>query len=106
MMEIVYGTVLLSCAWKSALFGVLLAVLFPLIRRWREAAELARLDFRLGLALSAGGAFGVLDLLLFCVADGFPPRIVQSALAALLVAATAGTVLIWRQARPGAGLKA
>jgi hypothetical protein len=96
MMEIVYGPVLLSCAVQSIAFGLIFAWMHPfLMRRFFGVPAMIRAG-RAGLALLSGGLFGLGHLALVCSADGFPPRIIQSAAVALVAAAVSGTALLAR----------
>lgn len=99
MMEIAFGPVIVACAAKSLAFGLLFAVLFPLVERrlapGRRATSIGR---RLGLGLLGGGLFGLAHLTIVCAADGFPPRIIQSAAVALALLALSGFGLVRRQA--------
>jgi hypothetical protein len=94
-MEIVYGPVLLACAIQSAVFGILFALLFPAIAK-RLGSTVGGLSRRAGLALLAGGLFGLAHLVIVCAADGFPPRIIQSAAIMLALAAALGLGMIAR----------
>jgi hypothetical protein len=53
---------------------------------------------RMGLGLVAGGAFGLADLAIACASDGFPPRIIQSTAAGLVMIVASGLALMrWRR---------
>jgi hypothetical protein len=94
MMEIAYGPLVVSCLLESLVFGLLFALTFPMVAtRWlgHPAFSLGR---RVGVGLLAGGGFGIMHLVLACSADGFPPRIVQSAGLALVLAAAAGLAVV------------
>lgn len=98
MMEIAFGPVILACATKSLAFGVLLALLIPALEA-RLGAPVPRTGpaRRLGLCLLSGGLFGLIHLAVVCAADGFPPRIIQSAAAMLLMTAAIGALIILRE---------
>lgn len=95
MMEIAFGPVVLACAAKSLAFGILFALVFPIVElRLASTARASGLAQRLGLGLLAGGLFGLAHLVVVCAADGFPPRIIQSTAAALVMLTLTGTALV------------
>lgn len=101
MMEIAFGPVVAACALNSLGFGVLFALLFPLLEiRLAEGGPPTGLARRLGLALLGGGLFGLIHLAVVCAAAGLPPRIIQSAVVAFALVATAGLSLVRRVSSP------
>lgn len=99
MMEIAFGPVVLACFRESLVFGVLFALLVPQIQMLLNRSRTVGLGQRIGLGLVAAGLFGLTHLLVVCSADGFPPRIIQSAGVALALVAALGTVVVARQRR-------
>jgi len=101
MMEIAFGPVIAACALKSLAFGVVFALAVTLIEaRFRAGSAPSTLARRIGLGLLAGGIFGLAHLAIICAADGFPPRIVQSAALGLLLVALAGLGLSRARRQP------
>lgn len=95
MMEIAFGPVIAACALKSLAFGALFAILFPMLEtRLAKGAPASGIVRRLGLGLLSGGLFGIAHLAIVCAADGFPPRIIQSAGILLLIATLAGLAIL------------
>lgn len=84
MMEIAFGPVIASCFAQSLFVMALVAIVAP-------ANTVSR---RLGQGLAAGGLFGIAHLVFVCAADGFPPRIIQSAGILLLIATLAGLAIL------------
>jgi hypothetical protein len=97
MMELIYGPVVMTCAAKSVAFGLLFALAFPAILTWRtEGRFQPTLVQRMAIGLAATGFFGLGELALFCAADGYPPRIIQSTGVAFAMLALVGVALIAR----------
>ena len=99
MMEIAFGPVVLWCAVESLAVGIAAALLLPLLIPATSRLRLHGLKGRLGLMLLTGGLFGLGHLALFCAADGFPPRIIQSTAVALALTAAAGAAMLARRTR-------
>lgn len=99
MMEIAFGPLVLACAAKSLAFGILFALLFPVLEarlgRSNPSSGMAR---RFGLGMMAAGVFGLTHLVVVCAADGVPPRIIQSTGLALVMLSTLGFAVLARAA--------
>lgn len=99
MMEIAFGPVVLACITKSVAFGILVAMLAPVLEarigRTLGTSSVARY---VGLGMMAAGLFGLTHLVVVCAADGFPPRIIQSTGLALIVLSTLGLTMMARTA--------
>ncbi|MEZ5857350.1 MAG: hypothetical protein R3D67_22440, partial [Hyphomicrobiaceae bacterium] len=86
--------VVLACAVQSAIFGLLLAGLVPMIVKRLGGVDLGGLARRAGVGLVGGGLFGLVHLVTVCAADGFPPRIIQSTGVALIIVGVLGAMLL------------
>ena len=100
MMEIAFGPLVLACAAKSLVFGILFAMLFPMLEALLGSnVHPSSLTRRLGLGMLAAGLFGLTHLVVVCAADGVPPRIIQSTGLAMAMLAALGFATIARAAR-------